>query len=391
MSKPLLDRFLTSYTEEVLARFASLPGAIRGAKYVYVPGTRDDRVLLVAHADTVGTRPPVSVDWKGNIATVGATYIPPKSTNVTPISRESSYYSIAPKTVLGADDRAGCAIMWTFRNSGHSLLICDEEELGCVGAEEAAIELVDFKSPDCLSRHLFAIEVDRRGDTNYVFYDVSTPEFETWIASTLPAWSKEYGSFSDIACICEHAEICGVNLAAGYLYEHTRQEVLMFDAWRRSRAAVERILQRATQRFPLDVSNRYTRWGRKLGVGVYSSGWSQSDDEYYERMREQRALGCAHPSLRPSQVCKGLEWCQACGAYIITSEALDCFHEWVDFGGNQKVCCHICGLAFDDFKKYDPRATDDTDDIDPFRDTPRLIATPITPVALLPTSSTSDT
>ena len=43
---------------DVLKVFADLPGAIchlDGDKnnFVYVPGTREDRVLLVAHADTV--------------------------------------------------------------------------------------------------------------------------------------------------------------------------------------------------------------------------------------------------------------------------------------------------------------------------------------------------
>ena len=35
---------------------------------------------------------------------------------------------------IGADDRAGCAMLWLLRDSGHSLLILDGEEHGQVGA-----------------------------------------------------------------------------------------------------------------------------------------------------------------------------------------------------------------------------------------------------------------
>ena len=61
-AKAILDQFLNvpiSSSDEIFAIFAQLPGAIRekGKKplqqFVYVPGIRKDRVLLVAHADTV--------------------------------------------------------------------------------------------------------------------------------------------------------------------------------------------------------------------------------------------------------------------------------------------------------------------------------------------------
>lgn len=45
--------------EEILTRFAALPRAVTGRgsaplqRYVYIPGTRSDRVVLVAHVDTV--------------------------------------------------------------------------------------------------------------------------------------------------------------------------------------------------------------------------------------------------------------------------------------------------------------------------------------------------
>ena len=32
---------------------------------------------------------------------------------------------------IGADDRAGCAILWLLKDSGHSLLVTNGEEIGC--------------------------------------------------------------------------------------------------------------------------------------------------------------------------------------------------------------------------------------------------------------------
>ena len=60
-AKRVLEEFCSfpiSSADEVLYKFKNLPRAISrfdGDKrnFVYIPGTREDRVLLVAHADTV--------------------------------------------------------------------------------------------------------------------------------------------------------------------------------------------------------------------------------------------------------------------------------------------------------------------------------------------------
>jgi hypothetical protein len=36
---------------------------------------------------------------------------------------------------IGADDRAGCAILWLLKDLGHSLLITDGEEKGGIGSK----------------------------------------------------------------------------------------------------------------------------------------------------------------------------------------------------------------------------------------------------------------
>ena len=61
VARETLERFLSFPLESarpVLEEFAHLPGAVavfeEGKKsFVFVPGSREDRILLVAHADTV--------------------------------------------------------------------------------------------------------------------------------------------------------------------------------------------------------------------------------------------------------------------------------------------------------------------------------------------------
>ena len=97
--------------------FANLPRAVRetapcGLGFVYIPASRPSPVLLVAHADVVGD----------------AEHLPKLREDDSTISN--------PGHILGADDRAGCAIAWAMRNLGHGILITDGEETGCLGAED---------------------------------------------------------------------------------------------------------------------------------------------------------------------------------------------------------------------------------------------------------------
>jgi hypothetical protein len=215
--KHVIERFLGMRTEHVLDRFAALPNAYDGRDFVYVPGTRKDRVLLVAHADTVSNTPVTSLQWRGNILQLP---FPSKA------------------RCLGADDRAGIALMWLLRRSGHSVLITDGEETGGLGAQAA---IKDLGSE--LGKHHFAVQVDRRFDREMVFYDCATPEFVAFMRQAT-RFRVEEGSFSDISFICPDAEICGVNLAAGYWNEHTQFETFSYDAWLRTFNTVRALVAR---------------------------------------------------------------------------------------------------------------------------------------------------
>jgi hypothetical protein len=138
---------------------------------------------------------------------------------------------------LGADDRAGLAMLWLLRDSGHSILICDVEEVGGVGAKSAAKDLAVE-----ISQHQFAIEIDRNGDQEMVFYDVSSQEFETFMREN-SGFAIRTGSYTDIKDVCKAGGICGVNMAAGYLFQHSDKEMFFLDFWYRTWEVVKRLAE----------------------------------------------------------------------------------------------------------------------------------------------------
>jgi hypothetical protein len=74
MARHIIERFIKMTKDEVLDSFARLPNAESFKDFVFIPGTKDPRLLLVGHADTVFDGPPPGINWLGNIAKVGDKY-----------------------------------------------------------------------------------------------------------------------------------------------------------------------------------------------------------------------------------------------------------------------------------------------------------------------------
>ena len=217
----------------VLEKFAALAGARyyeggRAYRHVYIPGTRADRVLLVAHADTVW-------DGRGEV-------------RQTPVLRDGVIRGEDPSLGLGADDRAGCAILWLLRESGHSLLVLDGEEYGSIAAHH-----IEEEHPDLLRElngHRYIVEVDRRQDRNYKVYDIPvTREFCDFIEEATDYREADRGSSTDIRVLCKR--VCGVNLSIGYYHEHTEGEHLVLDEWYRTLTLLEKMLAPPQREFLL--------------------------------------------------------------------------------------------------------------------------------------------
>lgn len=229
----LTDWFMMTQ-EEVENRFLELPNAVKvgeGEKsFVFIPGTRDDRVLLVAHSDTV---------WDD--------FLP-----IVPVKDGKIWANCVPKVGLGADDRAGCAILWKLRNLGHSLLIPNAEESGCVGSE---FLMRQEKWRDIISQHSFALQFDREGSSDLVYYDVGSTEFVDWLPKQMKGYKNDCGSFTDITVLCQ--DICGANISVGYYHQHTAAEFLDEREWNRTLSTVSNLLQKKKiPRFELTLENR---------------------------------------------------------------------------------------------------------------------------------------
>lgn len=230
-----ITKWLLRSQDEVLDKFAHLNGAIQtgesNTRCVFVNGHRKDKVLIIAHADTVWKeRPQIGCHPSGVL-----------------YSRSSSYG-------IGADDRAGCAMAWSFRKMGHSILITSGEESFGLGANEFIKTHMGV-----INEHMFAVELDRSGSNDAVFYDCGSPEFVKYVTDRTEL-KHTFGSFTDICILCK--SICGVNVSVGYDMEHTPQEMLDMHQWYNIKYRLYSWLSQRQKKFTLDTvakTNGYTR------------------------------------------------------------------------------------------------------------------------------------
>lgn len=208
-------------SDAVFAKFAKIPEAKRlhsgsgSEQFLFIEGKRINRVLLVAHADTW---------WDARYIqnNSGRNEIKPQE-----IYQENGKIK-NKKGGLGADDRAGCAIIWLLKDLGHSILITDGEECGQKGSRW----LID-KNPDIKNiindKHQFVIELDRKNAKDFKCYSVGTDEFKKYVSDKTGYSKSDSKGRTDICILCD--KICGVNLSIGYYGEHTKDEYLMVDEW----------------------------------------------------------------------------------------------------------------------------------------------------------------
>lgn len=168
-------------------------------------------VLLVAHMDTVDSRPPENIICKKNII----------------------YNS---NGIIGGDDRCGIyAILKLLENNSFYVLFTEDEEIGCVGAKKA-IERLDI--PDVK----YIIEFDRKGEYDCVFYDCGNKEFMDYIEDF--GFLTDFGSYSDIAVLGKAWNIASVNISSGYYNEHTSDEYIVFSILEKNIRKVNRMLKK---------------------------------------------------------------------------------------------------------------------------------------------------
>ena len=201
-------------TERIFEKFLDIPGTARYGsgleQILYKKGERENPVLLVAHADTV---------WD-------AEYMNGDVTTGDVVEKDG----IISNTIggLGADDRAGCAMIWLLQDIGHSILITNGEEHGRLGSCYLRDKCPDIYE-EINSVHQFAIQLDRRNAADYKCYGVGTDQFRNHIEDVTGFTEPDRRASTDIVTLCRN--ICGVNLSVGYYNEHTSEEYLIYPEW----------------------------------------------------------------------------------------------------------------------------------------------------------------
>lgn len=264
-TKAILDQFLNipiSSSRGVFELFAQLPGAVwkKGDKpleqFLYVPGTREDRVVLVAHGDTVW-----DVSY-GNPQDAALHY------------EDGIYSSACEKCGIGADDRAGCAMVWALRNSGHSLLILDGEEKGKIGANY--LKRTHRRLFRQLNRHRFMLELDWSGADGCLFNQVgNTQSFKDYIQTTAGFTDSRKKGGCDLEILCR--DVCGANLSTGWSRCHTPQEQLVVADWEKVYEKLSAFLEKPQPRYRIPLKYKLRKFWfrcrsfagdilRKLGI-----------------------------------------------------------------------------------------------------------------------------
>lgn len=180
--------------------------------FVYAQGVYP--VLLVAHMDTVHKKLPKNIVHKGN--------------------------KISSPNGIGGDDRCGVyMILEIVKKYNCSVLFCEDEEIGCVGAEK----FTRTNLAESLKRQFnYIVEFDRRGENDAVFYDCENPDFEEFV--TREFFKTAWGSFSDISTVAPFLECAAVNLSCGYYNAHTKDEYVMWNQMETVIAEAMKLLER---------------------------------------------------------------------------------------------------------------------------------------------------
>jgi len=217
--KEVLELFLNKELNSANSVFEEF-GKIQNAKYfsdnlgnngfVYVPGTRDDRVLLIAHADTVfkhKEKPNIEFD-------------------------SFCYYSTDPYNGIGADDRAGCAIVYLLKDLGHSILIVNGEEEYTLGARNIVENYSDIFN-ELNSTHQYMLEFDKGGYGVFETYNLKVSnDFVRFLERKTQYEKGNSILFTDICTLSR--DICAANISIGYDYAHTQSEFLRYEYWEKT-------------------------------------------------------------------------------------------------------------------------------------------------------------
>lgn len=178
--------------------------------FLYAKGTVP--VLLVAHMDTVHKEQCKTIINNG--------------------------VRISSPQGIGGDDRCGIyIIMNLLKELNCSVLLCEDEEKGGVGARKftnAKYTYTDENGKSVEDKYIdhldvnYMVEFDRKGNSDAVFYSCDNKEFIDFVTD-VTGFQIAQGTYSDISTLMPVAKLSAVNLSSGYYNAHTTSEYVVYD------------------------------------------------------------------------------------------------------------------------------------------------------------------
>lgn len=124
---------------------------------------------------------------------------------------------------IGGDDRCGIfMIMNIVKELKCSVLFCEDEEIGGVGARKFTKICHEMNNVN------YIIELDRKGNNDAVFYRCDNKDFKDFVCDNT-GLKEAFGSFSDISVLAPAFSLAAVNISSGYYNAHTTDEYVVYD------------------------------------------------------------------------------------------------------------------------------------------------------------------
>ena len=243
--KDVLERFLNFSTQSpshanILQEFSTLNNSSvcilsdDNKGFAYVPGKRNDRVLLVASLE-------FGLDYTNQ-------EIPTFKNGYYITSGQKSFLDIAV---------ASSAILYLLKDSGHSLLVINDKDTWDLFVPDV-ITTIREQHKDLFEEfnsHQYVLEFNYRNYRSLDFVLPVTHDFRNFIEDNTSFFEEHDDEMcpplmrSNIHALCER--ICGANISAGYHKNRKRGAFLNLAEWKHTLNVFRNLLKEPQPRFPL--------------------------------------------------------------------------------------------------------------------------------------------
>jgi len=196
------------------------------------------------------------------------------------------YVGSKKQCALGADDANGIYVILHLLEVLPNLkcVFTVEEELGCLGAEQAVYNVDFFK--DCQ----YFIQADRRGKSDLITFSnciqITSEEFVSDIKFLMNkyGYQEREGIYTDVGIFVRELNLSGINVSCGYYDEHTMRERTNIDALENCLNFIyDIIIELGYKVYPHDANCGYPE------TYLFESVSDEDAESYYAR-KEREAL-----------------------------------------------------------------------------------------------------